>query len=161
MEGVGAVPIVYMSIGSFAFFNHQIHSPAKHLSEPLSTGLLIFHSFPVMTAFITYQPRENAPSFGSHTFSKSPTVGLPSWVSSRQGPKSPQRMIPVNNVDFIDLTISNQNAASLTSYNSGRTPHQSSIQQRPTDHRRSGSLTYYYCRRTPHQSSIQLSSHSH
>jgi hypothetical protein len=64
-----------------------------------------------MAAFIAYQPRGNAPSFGSHAFSKSPTVGLPSWVSSRQGLRSPQRVTPVSNADFVDLTASDQNPA--------------------------------------------------
>ncbi|KIW99633.1 uncharacterized protein Z518_11046 [Rhinocladiella mackenziei CBS 650.93] len=64
-----------------------------------------------MTTFIAYQPRESAPLFGSHTFGNSPTVGLPSWVSSRQSPKSPQQATPVSNADFVDLTVSGQNTA--------------------------------------------------
>lgn len=42
----------------------------------------------VITTFIAYQPRANPPSFRHRTFSKSPTVGSSSWLSSKQSPKS-------------------------------------------------------------------------
>ncbi|KIX02388.1 uncharacterized protein Z518_08329 [Rhinocladiella mackenziei CBS 650.93] len=45
---------------------------------------------------------------------KSPTVGHPSWVSSRQSSESPQQATSVSNadfVDFVDLTPSHRDAA--------------------------------------------------
>jgi hypothetical protein len=95
----------------FTFLNHRIHSPTQRPLGTVVTGLLIFHCSPVMATFIAYQPRKNAPSFRSPTFSKSPTLDLPSWVPSRQGSKSPQRVTPVSNADFVDLTVSDQNTA--------------------------------------------------
>ncbi len=66
-----------------------------------------------MATFIAYQPQANKPSFGSHHFGKSSTVGLYGRVSSRQSSKSPQQARPVSNadfVDFVDLTTSDRDA---------------------------------------------------
>lgn len=87
---------------SLTILYRQTPSSASHLPEQCT---------PIMATFIAYQSWENAPSLGSHTFSNSPTIGLSSWVSSGQSPKSPQQATLVGNADFVDLTASGQDAA--------------------------------------------------
>ena len=91
--------------GSLTSLYRQTNSSASHFSEQCT---------PIMATFIAYQPRANEPSFGSHAFGKSSSVGLCGRVSNRGSSKSSQQARPVSNadfVDFVDLTTSDQDAA--------------------------------------------------
>lgn len=88
------------------FYTRLFRSSGPSHWSSLQTIVNYFCSFVsrynlIMTTFIPYQPRENAPSFRRNTIRKSPTIGLSNWVL-RQSSQHAELARPRAGVGFVD-----------------------------------------------------------